>query len=189
MGRIAGFMIIIGSLIFILAASPIGKIYGTQDFEARMARITASRSAYVFSQVLFAVGAVATAIGFARLSPGLRSSARPGWLPTLASLLLLLGSAVWVFFIYQRTVRPEICFRDYASVPWQAWAYLALTAIALLLFGIGFLQAGYPQWMAYATVLVPGLVTAGAILIPEWMPPQLTYLLTLDIGIIAALNT
>jgi hypothetical protein len=186
-GRIGGLVIIIGSLIFMFAAAPMSKIYGPQDIEGRMALLNANRPAYVFSQLLFAIGAAVTAAGFVVMSPRLRPSASPDWLPALASTLLLLGTASWLLFVYQRAVNPEVYFQDYARVPWNAWAYLVLTALALLIFGLVFLQSGFPRWIAYFTVIVIGLLTAGAIFIPEWLPPQLTYLLTLVIGVAVVL--
>ena len=175
-------MIIVGSLIFIFAATPVSGIYGKKNLEDRMAMITARRGAFVISQVGFGLGSLLTAVGFLLLTLHLRDSQSP-WPNYAAAVSLVMGAILWAVFIYQRTLEPETMFGDYLGSRIM-WVSFVFTEIGLVLYGVVFLQSSLPQWLGYASFAVAAAMLVGALTIPGWLPPQIIYLLTLVVGIV-----
>jgi hypothetical protein len=178
---LAGMVTIIGSILFIFAGMPMSNIYGEKRLEDRLARINANRRAFVVSQMGYGLGALITALGLLLFSLDTGDDASI-WLNYGAAAALVIGAGLWTVFIYQRTVDPETMFGDYlGSRP--MWAYFILTEIALALYGFVFLQSDTANWLGYASFITVAGMAVGALTIPEWLPPQVLYLLTLIIGV------
>lgn len=179
---ISGVVMIIGSLMFIVAAAPMSGIYGEKSLEDRLTQIAAKRSAFIISQLGFGLGGLATAIGFLLLSIGLRETENV-LLPAAAAAVLLIGAVLWAIFIYQRTIDPASMFGDYLGSRIM-WVSFAFTEVGLVLYGVLFLQGRSPDWLGYVCFAVAGLMLIGALTIPTWLPPQIIYVLTLIVGIV-----
>lgn len=109
------------------------------------------------------------------------------WLIWLTVTAYILGAIVWAIFMFQRTVDPASLFTSYAFSPLTI-ALVGLSVIGLLLYGILFLQAGYPSWLGVGTIAGMALIGGAALLFPAQFfasfPPQVFYLFTLVAGIV-----
>jgi hypothetical protein len=147
--------------------------------------IDAKRKAFVMSQAAFGLGALITAAGLLLLTLDIGDSASV-ILNYGAAAAMVIGAGLWAVVTYQRAVDPETMFADYlGSRP--MWAYFVLTEIALALYGIVFLQSDVANWLGYMSFVVAAVMAVGALTIPEWLPPQIIYLLTLIAGIVVVI--
>lgn len=185
--QIAGIGLIAG-FVFILVASSVGppRLYQEPDSEARLEIIANHTTRWAASNLIFAVGGLITAAGLALFALQIRGSASL-WLIVLGVASYTLGAIVWAIFMYQRTVDPSSLFTSYAFSP-PTIALVGLTVIGLVLYGVIFLQAGYPGWLGVGTIAAMVLTGGAALLFPTQFfasfPPQLFYLLTLVAGIV-----
>jgi len=185
---VAGGMItVIGSILYIFAAAPMSRIYGGRDADAVVAEIQAHWRAYVVSQTMFGAGSVVTGVGTALMAVRFAEASGP-LLPVVGALSMLGGGVLWALISYDRTLDFERFFREYGSFGWRAVAWLALTGIGLAIYGFIFLDAGFPEWVAYGTWVLVGLQVGGAIVAPKLVPPQIYYLATLLIGAVAVVT-
>jgi len=99
------------------------------------------------------------------------------WLQ-LASLFFLLGVLVWLFHLYQRVERPE-GYPAFAQA-WQGWASVGLGAVALGLYGAGFLLTPALHGVGYLFLLAATVI--GAALARRALPPLGYYLPLLIAG-------
>lgn len=179
---------LIAGFVFIIVASSIGppRLYQEPDSKARLEIIANHRTRWTASNLCFAFGGLVTAAGLALFSLQLRGSVS-AWLIGPAVAAYTLGAIVWAIFMYQRTVDPSSLFTSYAFSPLTV-ALLALTVIGLLLYGVVFLQAGYPGWLGVGTIVGMVLIGGAALFFPtrffESFPPQVLYVFTLVAGIV-----
>jgi hypothetical protein len=183
----AGLVTAVGSLMFIFALTPLTGLYGGRDPDQVIGHIKAHWRAYMTSQVLFAIGAITTGVGLALLSVRLAEGSGP-LLPALAALAVLAGSVTGAARMYDRTVNYERFFREYGHFPITAWAWLTLTGMGLLSYGLIFLAPGSANWLGYLTLGLTLAMIVGAIAIPKLVPPQIYYVATLVIGAVAFLS-
>jgi hypothetical protein len=173
--------IIAGSVLFLVAAfSPIARVFGTPDAAQKLAIITAAPLQWQVAQLLFALGAIVTAVGVGLLA--LRA-ATPGVTANLAAsaALLAAGAALWTWHVVLRAVDPALFTSG--GIPVYLFAgYTALTLAALALFGAAMLKAGMPPWTGWlpiggvALFLVLALVMGG-------LPPFVHYVVLLAVAI------
>ena len=159
--RIAGLLIVIGSLMFMLAASPIGgKVYGESSVARQMEIINGNRQGWVTSQVLFIVASIITVVGYWVFVAHLRQNPYQS-LVSVASVLFTIGTVIWVIHLFHRAVDPEPVLSGEKRVTSRfigLLIYAMLTEAALFLNGIAFLQIGYPAWLGYATLLFAAIL-------------------------------
>ncbi len=179
--NLAGAALIIGSVLFIVAAFlPISWVYAERSPENKLARIQASPQAWKLSQVLFGLGATIAALGLALVA--FNSTASGNILAGTGSVLAVLGAILWDWHVFLRMKNP-IEFVKGSLPGWQFPAYSLLTQFALVGFGISFLQFGYPAWLSWGSIVYPLLLFFGYLAFKD-MPPFTYYLLTLVIGIV-----
>ena len=182
MERTAGIILIVGSILFLVAAfMPISWVYAMKTAKEKMERIEKSPGAWRISQLFFALGATVTAIGFGLVAVHFRTS--PGALAAyLGVVVIVLGAVLWDWDVYLRAINPEQFVQG--LIPgWLFVSYTVLTQFGLVTFGVAFLQAGLPRWLGLGTSGA-GLVLFIATLIFKDMPPFVYYLLTLIAGIV-----
>ncbi|MCK4899502.1 MAG: hypothetical protein KAS38_12030 [Anaerolineales bacterium] len=173
-------LVIIGSIV-----GP--QIYQEPDNAVRLNLIANDQTGWFISNLSFALGAVATAIGFLLISIHLRGSV-PLWLPYLAATVFILGSVFWVIFLYVRTTDPAAYIESDSLMITLIYAFFWLTEAGLLLYGFVFIRASYPNWLGYLSIVFVGLLGAAALFFGsqffDFLPPQIFNLLTLVIGIV-----
>ncbi len=181
--RLAAILLILGALAMV-ASFPVGlsRVYQIQDLQERVNIIERSMTRWNISQSLIALSALLTAVGFALLAGHLRSSTN-GWLAILAALVFIVATISGVYFVYRQTFDPLSSYQgDFKTFE---FLYYWLALAGLLLFGIGFLQAGLPAWLGYLTAgvtLIYGVYFA--ISSVGFPTPGLVTILTLVIGIV-----
>ncbi len=89
--RLAGILMIVGFALVIIGSIVGPQIYQEPDNAVRLNLIADDQTGWFISNLSFALGAVATAIGFLLISIHLRGSV-PLWLPYLAATVFILGS-------------------------------------------------------------------------------------------------
>jgi hypothetical protein len=183
---VAGMLLISGFLL-VMAASFAGppRLYQEANSQEQLQLIEEYPNRWLASNVLFALAGLATAVGlilFTFSSQG-EGSALISW---LAALAYALGTLFWIFFLANRFQDPAQLFENYSFSPFTV-ALFGLLIIGLLLYGIAFLQAGYPGWLGYGTAGLVTVIGLLAVVIPgtffKWFPPQTLYFFTLAAGI------
>jgi hypothetical protein len=185
---IAGVTLIVGSVLFLIAAfMPISIVYAESDPQEQVARVQDGRIAWVTSQVLFGLGSAIAAVGillFARhvhLTDEQRALViQAGY---LAGALAVIGVGFWLADLYRRVaLSPETLFLDGGLQVWMFLVYTVLTQAALLLVGFVLLRAGYPGWMGWGLLGAVGLSIIVLAVFRD-LPPLFHYLWMLVLGI------
>lgn len=185
--NLPGYLLIAGFVVVLLAtfAGPPG-LFQEPDSEKRLEIIETYQSRWVASNVLFVLGGLATAAGLILFTIYAQGEVN-SLLNWLAALSYSLGTVLWIIFLYNRTVNPAQLFEDYAFTPGTI-ALIGLLIGGLLLYGIVYIQAGYPGWLGFGTVGLTVLIGALALFFPSRFfasfPPQVLYLFTLAAGIV-----
>lgn len=179
--RIAGSVLIIGSLLFLIAAfSPISRVFGEPDAAKKLEILMNGRIAWTVANILFALGAIVTAVGLALSSYQLRKIPYSE-LAYLGAAVIVVGAFLWSWSVYLRTNDPK-AFVEGTLPGWQFIAYTILTQAGLVAFGIVLLRSGLPGWVGWM-VIGGSLLFFSLYLIFKDMPPFVYYILTLVTGI------
>ena len=180
--RIAAIILLVGSILFIIAAfMPVSRVYAEPSQAAKLEIITSNRTAWSASQVLFGLGASIAAIGLGFVAHHLRGAPGAVW-AYIGLAAVILGAVLWDGLVYLRAVDPE-GFVEGRLVGWLFPAYTLLTQVGLIAFGVSYLRAGYPAWLG-------GVTVGGAIiffiiyLVFRDIPPFVYYVLTFIAGIV-----
>lgn len=182
MVKIASLVIIVGSLIFLVAAfSPISRVFGMPSSEAKWQLLSTSRIAWAFSQVLFAAGGIVTAVGIVLAAVSLQG--RPAASAFhVAGGLMLIGAIAWTWSVYLRTIDPRGFIAG--NLPtWPFVLYALFTMAALALIGYSLLQMGFPSWSAWLLIGCSLALFTLYIMFHD-MPPAVYYLLCLILGLV-----
>lgn len=174
--------------ISVLAASSIGprRLYQEPDVNRQLELVAEQQTAWIASNVFFALAGLLTAAGLVLFAGQLRESGHAG-VAIVGSAAFALGSAAYAIFLYRRTVDPAALFASYSFSPLTVFT-LASLVLGLLLMGVSFLQAGYPAWLGIVTIAGMFLVGGMAMFFPtqffDNFPPQALFLFTLVAGIV-----
>lgn len=183
-----GGLFLVAGFIFILAASFVGppRLYQEPDVNRQLELIAGHSTAWIASNVFFGLAGLVTAGGLALFALHLRGSEN-AWQAGTGAAAYALGAVVYAIFLYRRTVDPAALFANYAFSPLTV-VLLSSLVIGLLLFGVVFLQAGYPGWLGWGVIVGMVLIGGAALFFPaqffQSFPPQALYLFTLAAGIV-----
>jgi hypothetical protein len=180
--RAAGVVLIIGSIIFIIAAfGPVSRVFAEPDPARKLDIIEEGGTQWTISQVLFALGASVTAIGLGLAAYLLRNS--PGApLAWLGFAAVAVGAILWDWHVILRALDPA-AFAHGTLPLWQFTAYTLLTTAGLAAFGVVYLRAGFPTWLGVLTIAGAAALFVLYLVFKD-MPPFVYYLLTLLAGIV-----
>lgn len=185
--NLSGYLLIAGFAMVLLAsfAGPPG-LFQEPESEKRLEIIETHQSRWIASNVLFVLGALATAAGLILFSLSIQGDVN-SLLNWLAVLFYGLGTVLWIIFLFNRTINPAQLFENYVFTP-STIALVGLLVGGLLLYGILYIQAGYPGWLGFGTVGLTVVIGALALFFPgrffASFPPQALYLFTLAAGIV-----
>lgn len=184
--KIAGLVLIIGSIFFFIAAfSPISRVFTEPDAAKKLEIILGGRRPWTVSQLFFALGAIVTAAGLILTSFHFRELPAAQWLH-LAAVVLAIGAGLWSWHVYLRTVDPHT-FVEGSLPDWLFMAYTLFTQAGLAAAGAVLLRSEIPDWVGW--VLIGGsLFFFVAFLIFKDMPPFVYYILTLLVGVVMYWN-
>jgi hypothetical protein len=180
--RAAGVVLIIGSIIFIIAAfGPDSRVFVEPDPARKLEIMEKGRTQWTISQVLFGLGASVTAIGLGLAAYLLRRSpAAPlAWLGFVA---VAVGAILWDWHVLKRALDPA-AFAHGTLPLWQFTAYTLLTVAGLAAFGVVYLRVGFPAWLGVVTVAGAAVLFV-LFLVFKDMPPFVYYILTILTGIV-----
>lgn len=189
--NLAGILTIAGFLLIILAsiASP-PRLFQEPDIQKQIEILEDHSTRWLGSNILFGLGGVVTAAGLILFSIMVQAEVN-SILNWLAALFYSLGTLLWIIFLYNRTVNPAQLFENYGFSP-STIALIGLLLSSLLLYGIVYIQAGYPNWMGFGTISLTVLIGILALVFPARFfasfPPQVLYFFTLAAGIVFLRN-
>jgi hypothetical protein len=186
--RTSGIALIAGFVLVILA-SIVGpnEVYTAPDNDARMEVIRQNQGRWTATNLVWIVASLVTGAGVVLLALGLRESQSP-WLLYAGAAAFSLATIAWSVWLYQRTIDPA--GNLYTNPPaLLSLVFLWATLAALALLGAAFLQGSFPNWPGYMLLAAVGLLLVGLIVAFDAFyasfPPQIFYLLTLIVGIVA----
>lgn len=183
--RTAGLVIIVGVVLYIIAGIVSRRLYQEPDISQRVSIIEVNRAHWDVSQLFFGLGIGLPAVGFLLLAFHLHGVQRQ-WLIYAGASAFILGALSGVIFIYRQTSDPV---QYWASTQPSALIIgpVVMTLVGLLLYGVVFLQGGFPDWLGYIAVgaavvlLAAFLVTRGT---TGFVVASLSYLVTLIVGVV-----
>ena len=187
MRRLAGLLLIVGSVLFLDAAfEPVmyAVFSGTSD-TARVYAITTDRFAWNVAAAKMALGPLLAALALVPLARHVQRFGRPdasrlGYLAAAVSLVAA-GIAVGGAFGRIRETAEAIIY-DAPEWPFTiAYFFEPLTMLGLVLAALALGRAGYPRGMT-RSLLIPAALLAGLALIGY--PPLLSYFVTLWFGFV-----
>ncbi len=185
---IAGVLMIVG-FVLVVIASLVGPnaVYTAPDNDTRLEIIAKNPGRWTATNLVWAAASLVTAAGTLLLTLGLRESQSP-WLLYAGAVVFIVGAVAWAIYLYQRIGDPAGTL--YTTPPALlslvfAWA----TIFALGLYGAAFLQGSFPNWLGYTLLVAAGLFVVGLTFFFDTFyasfPPQVFYLFTLIMGIVA----
>lgn len=167
-------IVILGSILFLIAAfMPISKVFVERSPEKKLEIITSNRTTWNVMQVLFGLGALVAAVGVAVLAYAFQQYQESGILK-LSSVLLIIGSMLWIWHLYLRGTNPEEF--AFGQQPWWHFAgYTIITQIAMVIAGYYFLQIPIPNWIGYTFIIGMGVLFLLTVIFRD-MPPFVYYI-------------
>ncbi len=183
----AGILLISGfALVMVASFAGPPRLFQAADSQAQLQLIEAYPTRWLLSNMFFALAGLTTAAGLI-LFTVFNQARSPAPLNWLAALAYALGTIFWIIFLANRIQDPAQLFENYSFSPFTI-ALFGLLISGLLLYGIVFLQAGYPGWLGYGTVGLVALMGLLAVVMPatffKYFPPQFLYFFTLAAGIV-----
>jgi hypothetical protein len=185
--QLPAILLILGFVLILVATiiQPPG-LYQEDDSNRRLELIASHSTRWITSNLFYALAALVTAGGLTLFSLQLRGNNNM-WLAGAGSAAYLLGAIIYAIFLYRRTIDPAAIFMDYKFSPLTA-ILLGSLVIGLLLYGVTFLQVGYPHWLGMSLIAGMLLIGGAALFFPaqfyKTFPVQALYLFTLVTGIV-----
>jgi hypothetical protein len=187
MQKLAGLGLIVGSVLFIIAAfTPLTFRVIMADGQQRIELIQNERTGWIFLNILFGVGSIVTVVGLALFAQHVQSigdNTTVKVVSYLGATVAALGALCWVIIVYNRAALPPQELGSTLSINnWIFPAYTLLTQIALIMVGFTLIQSSYPVWLGWGMLVLGGMSIA-VFLIFKDMPPFVHYVLLLIMGI------
>ena len=182
MARAGGWVLLLGTLVFFLAAfAPTSRVFTIGEADERVRFLEARAARWRRVQPLFGGGAVVSAVGVGVLAGGLDGASRV--YAGVAAALALVGAVPWAVTCQLRGQR----IADFAHGRLPGWHYLVYvwcTLVALALLGGALLGSPYPGWVGW---FVLGAVAVFCLffMATRDLPPFVFYAVTAVVGAVA----
>jgi hypothetical protein len=177
--KLTGIILILGSLLFIIAAfSPITIAVVTEaDIGKRADTLAEGQAAWFLVNLLFAVGSLITAFGLWLFAFQVSLSRRLKVLSYLSALCFAIATILWLYIcVYRVSYSTEEVASNLIVNSLAFSAYTLLSQGALILLGFILLQSDYPRWLGRGILLLACLSLL-AYLVFKDMPPFAYYVL------------
>lgn len=180
--KMSGIMIILGSVLFLIAAFlPISiRVFPEPSAVRKLEIIRDAPNAWLVTQILFALGAMVTVIGIALVAYRFRDQSFTV-LMQASMAVLLLGALLWIWHVYARAVDPA-AFAEGSLPAWPLVLYFLLTPTGLAVFGVALLRSALPQWVGWLMIGSMVLFFVLTVIFRD-MVPLVYYLITLLTGV------
>lgn len=181
--------ILIGGFVLVVIASLVGpnEVYTAPDSDTRLEIIEQNKGRWTATNLTWAVASLVTGAGLLLLTISLRESQNP-WLLYAGAIAFIIGAVAWSLFLYQRNVDPAGNLYTTPPAPLSV-VYAWVTIAALALYGVAFLQGSFPNWLGYLLLVSMAFLALGLVFFFDRFyasfPPQVFYLFTLIMGIVA----
>jgi hypothetical protein len=160
-------------------------LYQETDIDVRLQIVESYRSRFFAAQIATAVGAAGIAVGYLLLTLYLQGDEAARF-ANLGAAAMLLGTISLAILMLLGISDPRAYLERGSLSGSPATIYddgfTWLTIAGYLLYGIVFLRAGYPKWLAYFTLGFTILVLFAALFI-EQTAVELLFLMPLVVGI------
>jgi hypothetical protein len=185
--RLSGIVLIIGFIVLVLFGfifTP-PNLYQETDIDVRLQIVESYRSRFFAAQIATAVGAAGIAVGYLLLTLYLQGD-ETAVFANLGAAAMLLGTIslaiLMLLGIWDPRAYLERGSLSGSSISIYDDGFTWLTIAGYLLYGIVFLRASFPRWLAYFTLGITILVLFAALFI-EQAAVELLFLMPLVIGI------
>ncbi len=179
--KMSGIMIILGSVLFLIAAFlPISRVFPEPSAVRKLEIIRDAPNAWLVTQIFFALGAMVTVIGIALVAYRFRDQSFTVLMQASVAVLLL-GALLWIWHVYARTVDPA-AFAEGALPAWPLVLYFLLTPAGLAVFGVALLRSALPQWVGWLMIGSMVLFLVLTVIVRD-MAPLVYYVITLLTGV------
>lgn len=187
MQKLAGVGLIIGSVLFMIAAfTPLTIRVVIADRQQRIDLIQNERTGWVILNILFGIGSILTFVGLAMFAQHVQSIGYNTLVKAVSYLgvaTAALGALCWIIIVYNRAALPPQELNDTLSVNnWIFPAYTLLTQCSLVVIGFVLSQSGYPAWLSWGILGLGGLSILTYLIFKD-MPPFAHYVPLLVMGI------
>lgn len=185
--RLSGIVLILGFIVFALFGflfTP-PNLYTEADIEVRLQIVENYRSRFNTAQIATVVGTAGIAVGYLLLTLHLQGSEAAGF-ANLGAAAMMLGTVSLAILMLLGITDPR-AYLERGSLSGSSASiyddgFTWLTIAGYLLYGIVFLRAGFPKWLAYFTLGLTILVLFAALFI-EQAAVELLFLMPLVVGI------
>jgi len=173
----AGWLLIIGSVIFLVGAGiGVPRIWTEPDPQVRLRMLRERRVIWVVAQPFYGLGALVAGVGVGLLAGDDAGAS----LFVVGAAALVVGALAWGWSLYLRATRID----DFVAGRHPGWpfmTYVLLTIAGLALLGAGLLMAGFPAWLGWFTLGADLLFLLAYVWFKD-IPPFFFYLLLLLVG-------
>jgi hypothetical protein len=180
--RISALVIIVGSVLFLIAAfQPISvRVFPESSAARKLEVIRNAPTAWLVGQIGFGLGAMLTVIGIALAAYQFRDQAF-AWIIQASVAVLLLAALLWIWHLYARSV-DSAAFTEGSLPFWPVVIYFILTEAGLAVFGVALLRTALPPWVGWVVIGSMALFFAITVISRD-IPPFVFYVITLLTGV------
>jgi len=187
-GRLAGIVLIGGFIVLVIFGfifTP-PNLYQERDIDVRMQIVDGYRSQFITAQIATGVGAAGIAVGYLLLTLHLQGD-KSAKLANFGTAAMLIGAISLAILMLQGISDPR-AYLERNLIKGNALSiydhgFTWLTIAGYLLYGIVFLRADFPRWLAIFTLGFTALVLIVALFI-EKAAVELLFLMPLVVGIV-----
>lgn len=183
MQKSAGFVMLLGSILFIGAAfTPAIQKHWFTPYALVPADF---KEGWLFGYRMFAAGAMVTAVGFALLGWQLRRL--PGdklirAASSVADVLVITGAAFWIRSLSENVFPPiRMLIPNGIVLPWIT-VYVYLSLLSFFIYGYLLNRSGYARWLGFGTLGFNALLVIMLLYLGD-LPPAVYYLWPIILGI------
>ena len=187
--RLSGIVLIASIVMMVLSGIifPLPNLYQETDIDVRMQIVEQGGSNFTNAQIITIVAVAGMAVGYLLLTLHLQGEKTARLANFGAAAMIIAAISITIYLLIG--ISDPRAYLDRAAressgiaIYLQGFAYLAIAGY--LLYGVVFLRAGFPKWLAYFTLGFTTLVLFVVIFIEIFAVELLFFLMPLIVGIV-----